>query len=104
MNIKWTPIAKASYQDISDFILFKWSEKELSKFESIVDEAIKRASNSPFMAPVVFSNNIRRLVIHQNTSIFYTIRKQVLVVLLVWDNRKSPQKLIQALKNYLPNI
>ena len=45
------------------------------------------------MAPVIPTTVYRKLVIHKNISVFYTLDSVMIKILLVWDNRQDPKKL-----------
>ena len=58
-----------------------------------MDKRIDQLILNPMMAPVIPTTVYRKLVIHKNISVFYTLDSVMIKILLVWDNRQDPKKL-----------
>ena len=101
-NIFWTPIGLKSLKEAKVFILEHWDHKVLEHFLDLIDERINQLALNSKLAPIIDSTEYRKLVIHKNISIFYTVDSEIVKILLVWDNRQNPNvlkgKLINANK------
>ncbi len=98
-KIFWTPIGLESLKESQAFILKHWNQKVLEHFLNLVEKRIDQLIANPKLAPMLDSTEYRKLVIHKNISIFYTVDSEIIKILLVWDNRQDPI----ALKNKLTN-
>ena len=85
-------------KEIIFYLENKFSIREVEQFASKFDEIILLIKNNPNAFPVIYSNNIRRVVLNKLTSIFYIIEGVEIHILSVFDNRKNPNYLIKILK------
>lgn len=46
-SFKWQPNSEYTYYEEVDFILLKWSLKEVQKFTALVDKNLERLSKNP---------------------------------------------------------
>ena len=93
MNIIWTEDAKQSYYETIDFILARWTEKEVIRFADEVGHVLDLITVSPFMFRHSDKMDIRIAIIQKKTSLFYLVNKTEIVLLLFWDNRRNPATL-----------
>ena len=91
LKIVWTPDAEKSFSNIIDFIEAKWTGKEVKKFVSTVNNAVNQISITPEMFPASSQKNIRKAVLTKQNSLFYQVRKNEIVILIIWDNRQNPK-------------
>lgn len=89
-NIFWTPIGLESLKEAQSFILEHWNEQVLDYFLDLIDKRIEQLKSNPKLAPIIESTEYRKLLIHKNVSIFYTLESKIIKILLVWDNRQDP--------------
>ncbi|MES2591592.1 MAG: type II toxin-antitoxin system RelE/ParE family toxin [Bacteroidota bacterium] len=94
VKIIWSPGAQKSYIRIADFILEKWSKKEVKKFNDIASSTILKIAENPelFIASKQ-KKNIRKGFITKHTSLLYKIKPNTIELLFFWDNRQNPKKL-----------
>ena len=97
-NLEWTSNAVNSYFEEIEFIYLKWNEKEVLKFEKLVEKELKRLSSTPSIGKLIYKN-IYSFSISKQTSIFFRIKKEVKLIelLLFWNNQKNPNDLIKLL-------
>ena len=93
-KITWSPKAQKSYIHIADFILEKWSKKEVKKFSDITSSTILQIAQNPelFIASK-HKKNIRKGFITKHTSLIYKVKSNEIELVLFWDNRQNPKKL-----------
>jgi plasmid stabilization system protein ParE len=94
LKISWSPRARKTYIHIADFILLKWSKKEVKKFNDITSSTILQIAQNPelFIASKQ-KKNIRKGFITKHTSLLYKIKPNEIELLYFWDNRQNPKKL-----------
>ena len=96
---KWDLTAIDSYVEEISFILLKWNEKEVQKFEGLVDENLERLSKNPEIGTFDKSSKVYFLVISKQTTLYYTFNVEIKVVDLhvFWNNLKNPDDLTKLL-------
>ena len=97
-RVIWTPLALDSLKEVVDFLETKWSDQIVEKFLRQVDYRIEQIQENPELAPSIENTLFRLLLIHKTTSLFYRNHPDHIKVLLVWDNRQNPAKLLKKLK------
>ena len=55
-NLEWTSNAVNSYFEEIEFIYLKWNEKEVLKFEKLVEKELKRLSSTPSIEKLIYKN------------------------------------------------
>ncbi len=94
MKIIWTPKALSSIEEISNYILLKFTKKEVENFISETEKTIGTISNFPKSFPTSEMKQLkssRKAVIHPHSTLLYRIKnKNTIILLLFWDNRKDP--------------
>jgi len=100
MKITWTKVATTSYDNYLYFLNQQWNTEVVNTFRQLLNEKIKILTAYPKSGAVFYnSKRIRRLVIHRNTSIYYKLLSDEILILLIWDNRADPQELLQILED-----
>jgi len=85
---------------IADFILQKWSLKEVKKFTSITSSTILAIAKNPeLFAASKHKKEIRKGFITKHTSLLYRIKADKIELVYFWDNRQDPQKLKRITKS-----
>ena len=97
-KIEWTFRAEISFFEEAQFILQKWNIYEVNKFESLVENELKRLSIHPMIGNFKV-DNIYSLSISEQTTLFYKINKDLSLIelLLFWNNLRNPNDLIKLL-------
>lgn len=94
LKIIWSPKAQQTYIRVLDFILEKWTKKEVKKFSDITASTIlKIAKNPELFVASKQKKNIRKGFITKHTSLLYKIKPTEIELLYFWDNRQNPKKL-----------
>jgi len=75
----------------TSFIENKWGTKQAYKFLERVNKILFLASLNPYMYKAfILSDNIRVGLISKQTSFFYRIQENEIIILFFWDNREDP--------------
>jgi plasmid stabilization system protein ParE len=99
-KIKWKPLAANSYLDEMDFILSKWNELEVQKFDDLVYDYLNTLSKSPEIGRFDSENNCYSLVISKQTTLYYKIidEKSQIDLVLFWNNSQNLNLLSKLLQ------
>lgn len=93
-SVTWSPTARLSYYQILEFLYEKWTQKELEAFINRTEEAIGHISDNPLLYPYSKESDTHKCVLVKQVSLFYRKRSSVIELLVFWDNRQDPAKLL----------
>lgn len=96
-NITWSPLAKKTYKNILEYLEEDWTKKEIKAFINRTEEVLRYISQNPsyyIFSPV--SDSFRCVVVKQ-ISLFYRFKNSEVELLVFWDNRQDPEKLLNLL-------
>jgi plasmid stabilization system protein ParE len=93
-NIIWSPKAKITYYQVLEYLELNWTIKEIKSFINRTDYVIEHISQTPFHYPYSLKGDTYKCVPIKQVSLFYRIKQQEIELLLFWDNRQNPAKLI----------
>lgn len=97
LKVVWSPRAEESYVRIADFILKKWTQKEVKKFTAKTFSTITKISKNPKMfVESVLRKGIRKGYISKHTSLLYRVKTNEIELLYFWDNRQDPKKMVEG--------
>lgn len=99
-TIEWKATAMYSYFNEIDFILSKWNEVEVQKFEDLVYDFLTTLSKNPEIGRYKSENNFYSLVISKHTTLYYKIidNKSQVDLILFWNNKQNPKQLEKMLR------
>lgn len=91
MRIVLTDNAKFTLQTIFDSIESGFSPKSADMFLLEVEKTLLQVSKNPeIFKATPLSKNVRIVKISKQTSFYYQINNNTVVVLYFWDNRQDP--------------
>ena len=93
INIKWTPEAELTFDNIVEYLEKEWSEKEVKKFFARVNHMLILISQNPKIYKASKTNDVRIGVITKHNSLVYRIKSNEIELLTFWANRQDPEKL-----------
>jgi plasmid stabilization system protein ParE len=96
MKVIWTKRSLESYLEIIDFLKKQWTIKEIKNFVLLTNNMIFSINKNPYIFQSFEDNiKIRKGFVHKHISLFYKINetKNVIELLVFWDNRQNPEKL-----------
>lgn len=97
IEVQWTETARKTLQETSDFIIELWNANINEEFIRQLDYRIKQLQNNPELGSSFENSQIRRLIVHKTVSLFYINTAQYIKLLVIWDNRQDPDKLLEKL-------
>jgi hypothetical protein len=96
----WKPLATESYFDEMNFILLKWNQNEVQKFEDLVYDFLETITKTPTIGIYKSDFKCFSLVISKQTTLYYKIieEKNQIDLILFWNNSQNPTQLEKLLK------
>jgi len=90
-SIDWSDEASDNLDSIIEYLQNKWTDREIRRFFKKLDKRIDLISKNPLLFPVVdLTMNARRSVLTAQTTIYYQIKLDVVIILSLFDNRRDP--------------
>jgi plasmid stabilization system protein ParE len=95
----WHEKAEITLQDEALFILKKWNELQVEKFQDLVLENLERLSINPEIGIYNKQFNAYFLVISKQTTLYYNFdtTTKIIELYLFWNNSKNPDDLMNLL-------
>lgn len=91
LPIFWNIEAQITFDAIVEYIESVWGEKEVANFFHQTQRVLKSISKQPYIFKASEINqNIRKGLISKQTSLFYQVEKNRIIILYFWDNRQEP--------------
>jgi plasmid stabilization system protein ParE len=88
--VEWTKRSLLNAIAIKKYLTVKFAKREVLKFESLLKQFELTVSNFPTLYPESKSQkNLRRAVIHKNTTVYYIFDKDKVTVIAMKDNRQE---------------
>jgi plasmid stabilization system protein ParE len=93
-EISWTSHAERSYNDILDYLIENWTDKEYVRFTERTRQLLKSIQNNPlsFQESDQYPNT-RRAILLNIIVLYYNIDDDKMNLLLFWDARRNPDSL-----------
>ena len=89
-EVEWTKRSLQNAVAIRNYLVLKFTKKEVSKIEGLLRQFELTVSNFPTLYPESQSQkNLRRAVIHKNTTVYYIFDKDKVAVIAMKDNRQE---------------
>ena len=93
-NIDWTVEALNNLDDIIDYLTSRWTDREISNFYKLLDKMLVLISKSPHSFPdSELKTNVKRSVLSKQTTVYFEVKTNSIVILSLFDNRKNPESL-----------
>ncbi len=93
-KIDWADEARQNLDSIIEYLQNRWTNKEISNFFKKLDKRIDIISRNPHAYPIIdLRSDLRRSILTEQTSIYYEIKTDSVVILSLFDNRKDPDSL-----------
>ena len=90
ISVEWTENSLKNSQEIANWILNKFSKKEVLKFRKLLQDFEKIISQFPDMFPSSqIKSEISQAVVHKNLSIYYSRTGNRIVAVALRDNRQK---------------
>ncbi len=94
-KLYWTEEAVKDLENILDYLMEKWSLKEVEDFKQKLSKQLHFIMQFPFMFPVSIQNpTLRKAVLSKQTSIYYKIEKNIIYLVYLFVNQKDSAGLL----------
>lgn len=93
-------MAEITFADEIEFILKKWNQVEVDKFDDLVRENLVRLSKNPLIGNQKRNEDFYSVVISKQTTLYYSISKEekTINLILFWNNKQNPKLLEKFFK------
>lgn len=81
MNVIWSEDAIIDYHQNIDFLITEWSEKVATEFIEDVEGVIELIKIQPEIYPLSNYQNIRKVVIRKQISLFYEVKGRSILLI-----------------------
>lgn len=93
-SIIWTREAVRNLDEITEYLLEFWSERELKIFLDNLEKLLTLISQSPTLFPASNKgNSLRRAVLSKQTTVFYSFDSDEITLISLFNNRRDPNSL-----------
>jgi plasmid stabilization system protein ParE len=90
----WTDEALRNLDQILKYLEQNWTQKEVDHFKNRLSSQLDIILRFPFIFPKSDKQpRLRKSVLSKQTTIFYEIKRSVIYVVYLFDNRQDPNKL-----------
>jgi plasmid stabilization system protein ParE len=93
-TIIWSPEAEITYLKILEYLEENWTIKEMESFINRSEQVIEHISQYPNHYPYSKGSDSYKCVFISQVSLFYRLKDRQIEMLIFWDNRQDPAKLI----------
>ncbi len=93
--VTWSPIARLTYYQILEHLDEKWTEKELIAFINRTEKVISHICENPKLYPYSKESDTHKCVVVKQVSLFYRRKAKTIELLMFWDNRQDPSKMLR---------
>jgi plasmid stabilization system protein ParE len=93
-KIEWTAKSIKDLKSINNYLTQKWTEREIIKFYSLLEKRLELISIIPDALPSSdVRMNVKRCILSKLTSIYFEVKRENILILSLFDNRKNPKSL-----------
>jgi len=90
----WSPEARITYYQVLEYLNNDWTFREIENFIDRTEQALTHISRNPLLYQYSQQNNTYKCVVVKQVSLFYRIESESVELLIFWDNRQDPTRLI----------
>lgn len=93
-SVTWSPAAQLTYYYVMEYLDEHWTPRELRTFITRTEEVISHICDNPLLYPYSRESDTHKCVVVKQVSLFYRIKAGAVELLVFWDNRQDPAKLL----------
>lgn len=91
LEVVWSARANSELDNVIEYILNKWTEKELKKFFNRLDNSLLHISRSPQMFPDFhLLKGVKYCVVSKQSTLYFKIESTQVIIISLFDNRRNP--------------
>jgi plasmid stabilization system protein ParE len=91
-KIVWANEAITNLNEIISYLDLRWTDKEINAFIISLKSLIKTIHQNPVAFPLSKNLKIRRAVLSKQTTLYYSLKKDTITIISLFDNRQNPDK------------
>ncbi len=89
-KLHWTEEAINNLENILDYLIDKWTQREVNNFKSKLNKKLDVISKNPFMFPVsTYNQRLRKAVLSKQTTIFYELKNNEIYIAYLFVSKKD---------------
>jgi len=93
-KIFWTVEAIQNLEEILDYLLTNWTQREVENFKAKLSKQIDQIKRHPRMFPTsTFQPRLRKAFLSKQTSIYYEINDQMIYLAYLFVSYKNTERL-----------
>lgn len=93
-KIFWTEEAIRNLEEILDYLLSRWTQREVNNFKVKLSKQIDLIGKNPKLFPIsTFQPRLRKAVLSKQTSIFYEIKDDMIYLAYIFVNFRATDRL-----------
>ncbi len=93
-KILWSEESLRNLDDILAYLKSEWTEKEIKRFKNKLSKQIGLISKHPKLFPISqFQPRLRKAVLSKQSTIFYELKADVILIVYLFNNKMDPQKI-----------
>ena len=90
----WSEEAIQNLENILDYLIEKWSQREVDNFKKKLSKQLDLIVKNPRMFPVSeYNSRLRKAVLSKQTTIFYEIKENIIYIAYLFVNHQNISKL-----------
>ena len=92
-SLVWTERAQHDLYNIINYLKANWTQRELQRFSRKLDQRIQLLISNPLLVPASEKKKkVRRSVLSKHTIIYYSIGKNQIRILSLFNPNQDPKK------------
>ena len=91
-QIIWLPKAEERFQDIIEYLEYKWNDKVIADFIEKTETVLRQIQRRPAMFRYSSKMNIHEALITKHNLLLYQIKSSRIELLTFFDTRQNPKK------------
>ncbi|MBF9253953.1 type II toxin-antitoxin system RelE/ParE family toxin [Pontibacter sp. 172403-2] len=92
-QIIWSDDAVTDYYQTIDYLLLEWPEQVAITFIEEVEAVLDVLKLQPELYPLSSYPNVRRAVIRKQVTLYYTLKKEEIILVRFWNTYQNPDNL-----------
>jgi plasmid stabilization system protein ParE len=93
-KIFWTNEAINNLEEILDYLIKNWSQREVDNFKKTMAKQIQLIQRFPQMFPVSdYNQKLRKAVLSKQTTLFYEVKDNIIYLVFLFVNYQDVNKI-----------
>jgi len=93
-KIHWTRESIRNLEQILDYLINKWTQREVDNFKQKLSEQLDLIADNPYMFPISrYNGRLRKAVLSKQTTVYYEVKENTIYIAYQFVNRQDSNKL-----------